>query len=85
LSATFHADNQPAAILALLEDEIDLATFESAMEELVDYLTALHTLRAVQFVKDAMQGNLCPDRQYTARIMKFIAAAEAAGVADNES
>ncbi|MBC7455523.1 MAG: hypothetical protein H7335_17895 [Massilia sp.] len=64
-------------MLALLEEHMSITAFQVAIEELDASPALFESLMAVQFVKDALQGNDCPDRHYTAAIMRFIAAAEA--------
>jgi hypothetical protein len=80
LSSELHSSDHALSIQALLEDEIDATTFDGAMAELGANPASMRSLANVQFVNDALQGNPSPDRRYTARIMKFIAKAEAAGV-----
>ncbi len=80
MNSESHLSDRALSVLALLEDEIDSTTFDKAMAELGAHPNSMQSLTSVQFVKDALHGNTCPDRRYTARIMKFIAKAEAAGV-----
>jgi hypothetical protein len=69
-------ENEVEKVLSLLDDDIDVASFESALDELGANPLLMGSLMAAQFVKDALNGNPCPDRYYTARIMQFIAASE---------
>lgn len=64
-------------VLGLLDDEIDDAAFKTAIDELDASPELMDTLMTVQLVKDALKGNVCLDRKYTAGIMQFIAEAEA--------
>jgi hypothetical protein len=69
-------------VLQLLEEDISDTAFQAAIEELDASPALFESLVAVQFVKDALRGNCCPDRHYTAGIMRFIAAAEATRTAE---
>ena len=68
-------------VLPLLDEDISTTAFQAAIEELDASPALFESLMAVQFVKDALQGNPCPDRHYTAAIMHFIAAEEAERIA----
>ena len=63
-------------VAALLDDQIDPSTFDAAMKQMEAIPALMGSLMAVQFVRDAIQGNPCLDKRYTARIMQFIATAE---------
>jgi hypothetical protein len=65
------------SVQALLDDETDAATLDATLGILQATPSLIGSLMATQFVKDAINGNPCPDRHYTMRIMQFIAAAEA--------
>lgn len=65
------------ALTVLMEDDIDAAEFEVAMKELEENPALMESLMAVQFVRDAVQGNATPDLRYTQAIMQFIVKAEA--------
>ncbi len=69
-------------VLQLLEEDISGTAFQAAIEELDASPALFESLMAAQYVKDALQGNCCPDRHYTAAIMHFIAAAEAERAAE---
>lgn len=69
-------------VLQLLEEDISDTAFQAAIEELEASPALFTSLMVVQFVKDALRGNCCPDRHYTATIMHFIAAAEAERTAE---
>lgn len=73
--------NNIESVLELLEEDMGVAAFQTAIEELDAAPDSIDSLVAVQCVKDAVQGNCCPDRNYSAAIMQFIAAAEAARAA----
>jgi hypothetical protein len=62
---------------ALLDDETDAAALDATLSTLRATPSLMGAFTAAQFVKDALNGNPCPDRHYTRRIMQFIAAAEA--------
>jgi hypothetical protein len=64
-------------VQALLDDETDATALDSTLSTLRATPSLMGALTAAQFVKDALNGNPCPDRHYTLRIMQFIAAAEA--------
>ena len=72
-------------VATLLEESTDSDTFETALRTLDANPALMESLMAVQFVSDAMQGNPCPDKRYTARIMQFIADAERKRIADENS
>ncbi|MEC5218715.1 hypothetical protein RCH09_003689 [Actimicrobium sp. GrIS 1.19] len=74
-----------AIVATLLEESTDAITFNAAMLELGANPGLMESLMAVQFVKDAIQGNPCPDKRYTAGIMQFIAEAERKRIADEKS
>ncbi|WP_426112365.1 hypothetical protein [Massilia sp. PWRC2] len=76
------ASNNIESVLELLEEEMSVAAFQAAIEELDAAPVLIESLMAVQCVKDAMQGNCRPDRNYSAAIMQFIAAAEAGHAAE---
>jgi hypothetical protein len=75
-------ENEAEKVLSLLDDDIDVASFDSALDELGANPLLMGSLMAAQFVRDALNGNPCPDRHYTARIMQFIAASELKPIAD---
>ena len=66
----------------MLEENIDLNKMNAALKELEMYPALMGSLTAVQFVKDALRGNPCLDKGYSAGIMQFIAVAEAKRMAD---
>lgn len=68
-------------VLPLLDEDISSTAFQAALEELDASPALFESLMAVQFVKDALRGNCCPDRHYTAAIMRFIAVEEAERIA----
>ena len=72
-------------VAALLDESIDPDQFDAALQQLDTNPALMESLMTVQFVKDAMQGNPCPDHRYTARIMQFIGKAEAQRTADDKS
>ncbi len=72
-------------VATLLDESIDPDQFDAAINQLAADPTLMESLMTVQFVKDAMRGNPCPDLRYTARIMQFIAKAEAQRIADEKS
>ena len=74
-----------AKVAPLLEESTDYATFETALKTLDANPALMESLMTVQFVKDAMQGNPCPDMHYTARIMQYIADAERKRIEDEKS
>lgn len=63
-------------LAVLLEENIDPGEFSVAMKQLEDNPALMGSLMAVQFVRDAVQGNSTPDLRYTQAIMQFIAEAE---------
>ena len=67
---------QIAEVSELLEENIDPSKFDAAIAKLEANPALMESLMAVQFVSDAVHGNSCPDKRYTARIMQFIAASE---------
>ena len=69
----------------LLEENTDPSMFDAAMLELEANPALMESLMAVQFVRDAVQGNPCPDKRYTAGIMQFIAEAERKRIADEKN
>lgn len=71
-----HAPGEAEKVLSLLDDDIDVEAFESALDELSANPLLMGSLMEAQFVKDALNGNPCPDRHYSERIMKFIAMSE---------
>jgi hypothetical protein len=75
-------ENEAEKVLSLLDDDIDVESFDSALDELGANPLLMGSLMAAQFVRDALNGNPCPDRHYTARIMQFIAASELTSMAD---
>lgn len=74
-----------AEVAALLEENIDPSKFDAAIKILEANPALMESLMAVQFVSDAVRGNACPDKRYTARIMQYIAAAEQQRIADEKS
>lgn len=76
---------QVAKVAALLEESIDPSEFDAAIARLEANPALMESLMAVQFVSDAVHGNPCPDKRYTARIMQFIAAAEQRRIDDEAS
>lgn len=74
-----------ATVAALLEESIDPGTFDAAIKQLEANPALMESLMAVQFVKDAIKGNPCPDKRYTAGIMQFIAEAEQRRIADEKN
>ena len=64
-------------VAASLDDQIDPGSFDAEIKQMAANPALMESLMAVQFVKDAVQGNPCLDKRYTARIMQFIATAEA--------
>lgn len=74
-----------AIVATLLEESTDSSTFDAAMLELGANPGLMESLTVVQFVIDAIQGNPCPDKRYTAGIMQFIAEAEGKRIADGKS
>jgi hypothetical protein len=72
-----HSPADEWSVQAPLDDETDAATLEATLGILRATPSLIGSLMAAQFVKDAINGNPCPDRHYTMRIMQFIAAAEA--------
>lgn len=75
---------QIAKLATLLDESTDVNAFDDAMEQLELQPALMDSLMALQFVRDAMQGNPCPDKHYTARIMQFIAEAEQRRLADEQ-
>lgn len=73
------------AVAALLEENIDVASFNAALQELEMNPALMASLMSVQFVKDALHGNPCLDKQYTARILRYVAAAEKQRIDDEKS
>ena len=74
-----------AMLATLLEENIDSDTFDAAIKQLETNPALMESLMAVQFVSDAIKGNPCPDKRYTARIMQFIADAEQRRIADEKN
>ena len=74
-----------AEVAALLEESIDPSKFDAAIKKMEANPALMESLMAVQFVSDAVRGNVCPDKRYTARIMQFIATAEQRRTADEKS
>lgn len=74
-----------ATVATLLEESIDSSTLDSAMRELEADPGLMESLMVVQFVTEAIQGNPCLDKRYTAGIMQFIAEAERKRIADEKS
>lgn len=72
-------------VAALLDDQIDPSTFDAATKQMEANPALMESLMAVQFVKDAVQGNPCLDQRYTARIMQFIATAEKHRISSEKS
>jgi hypothetical protein len=72
-----HTLDQAEKVLSLLDDDGDVTTVNAVLETLHATPSLMGSLMAVQFVKDALNGNPCPDRHYTARIMRFIETSEA--------
>lgn len=64
-------------LAVLLEESIDPGEFSVAMLQLEENPALMGSLMAVQFVRDAVQGNSTPDLRYTQAIVQFIAEAEA--------
>lgn len=67
----------PNQISALLDDDIAPSEFDAIFSSLTAEPALIESLRAQQYVRDALSGNSCPDRHYTERIMAFIAREEA--------
>jgi hypothetical protein len=76
------AENDAEKVLSLLDDDIGVEFFDSAIDELGANPLLMGSLMAAQFVRDALNGNPCPDRRYTARIMQFIALSEVKPIAE---
>ncbi len=68
--------NSPAAIAALLDDEIDVTEVAAIFRAIDGEPTLVSLFAAIQFVRDALHGHPCPDRGYSRRIMRHIAQAE---------
>jgi hypothetical protein len=65
-----------ANISALLDDDIAPDEFDAIFDAVTTKPVLIESFRSQQYVRDALGGNACPDRHYTARIMAFIARAE---------
>jgi hypothetical protein len=77
MKSKVHSPAHEWDVQALIDDETDAATLDATLGILRAAPSLMGSLMAAQFVKDALNGNPCPDRHYTLRIMQFIAAAEA--------
>jgi hypothetical protein len=73
------------AVMPLLEDEVDVSVFDAAVAQLETDPALIDSLIAAQLARDALHGNPAPDRNYTLRIMKFIADAESTPDDDGKS
>lgn len=85
MNAKAHSATDELKVLALLDDDTDIAAFESSLDALRATPSLMGSLMTAQFVKDALNGNPCPDRHYTRRIMRFIAAHEASFSNDSDA
>ena len=74
-----------AKVAALLEETTDPNEFDVAMQEIDANPDLMGSLMAVQFVRDAIQGNPTPDLRYTKAIMQYIADAEATSAVDEKN
>jgi hypothetical protein len=64
--------DEDMSVSALLDDEITSAEFTILSAQFSANPALIGTLKAQQYVRDALAGFSCPDYLYTERIMSFI-------------
>ncbi|MFT5963161.1 MAG: adenine deaminase [Burkholderiaceae bacterium] len=83
MTFTSRIDSQVIASM-LLDDEMSQSEFDAALAVIKADPAMMTALAASQFVNDALQGHLCLDDNFTARIMQYIAVSEAKRLAESD-